>query len=156
VVAYTAEQKAEAIELAGDVGLREAARRLGIPPGTIGCWRSRTPGVVADSNAARQVAIAAANTEWVERRVKLGNRMGEVAAEILERIATKYRRDELAAQRLASTLRVLVDKAQLLTGGATEIVGHAGVEGQSAEERALALRDELRARREARAQREAS
>jgi transposase InsO family protein len=38
---YAAAEKSEALELAAEVGASEAARRLGIPEGTVSCWRSK-------------------------------------------------------------------------------------------------------------------
>jgi putative transposase len=36
---YTAQEKREAVKLAAEMGPTEAARRLGIPSGTVTCWR---------------------------------------------------------------------------------------------------------------------
>ena len=38
---YTAEQRREALELAKEVGYRDAASQLGIPEGTVSCWMSQ-------------------------------------------------------------------------------------------------------------------
>ncbi len=38
---YTPEQRREALKLAGEVGYREAASRLGMPAGTVSCWMSQ-------------------------------------------------------------------------------------------------------------------
>lgn len=141
---YDPERKAEALELLATVGKAEAARRTGIPAGTIASWGSRGS-VSAPPADATAAATAARLATWADRRAELGRRAGEVAALALEKIPERIRQgDELAAQRLASTMAALVDKAQLLTGEATERVEQLG--GGSAVEAAKALLDDVRER----------
>jgi transposase-like protein len=117
---YTPEQKQEAIDLATTVGTAEASRRTGINSGTIGSWLTRAGLANADPEG-RAERIRAAHETWVERRADLGNRMGEVAADALEQISgfVNDPRRTREARELATTLAVLVDKAQLLSGAAT-------------------------------------
>src|SRR5215207_3909618 len=102
---YTPEQKADALDLLATSGAAEAARITGIPVGTIASWGSRS-GVTAPPAHETAVATAARLAQWADRRAELSNRMGEVAATVVERLATVVGdldgTDELAAQRLAS------------------------------------------------------
>lgn len=146
---YTDAEKAEALELLAAVGQAEAAARTGIPVGTIKSWGARervqAPGTEETCNA-----VAAKLATWADQRAVLGNRAGEIALLALEQIPDRIEnRDELAAQRLASTMSALVDKAQLLTGEATERIEQLG--GGSAIEAARALLDDVRERRHLRA-----
>lgn len=142
---YTDEAKAEAIELATTVGRPEAARRTGIPAGTIGSWLTRAGLSNADPEGRRE-RIRVAHETWLQRRVELGNEMGVVAALALSEIPDRIARgDELAAQRLASTMSALVDKAQLLSGDATERIEQLG--GGSAVETVRVLITDVRERR---------
>lgn len=145
----TPEQKAEALELLATVGKAEAARLTGIPAGTIASWGSRG-GVTAPPAEQTATATAARLVQWADRRAALANQMGETAAGVLEQLGKKYRKDELAAQRLASVLERLVKNAQLLVGDVTELVGtvvtEVEVDVSERRERALAVVRELHAR----------
>lgn len=116
---HTPEQRAEAIHLATTVGKAEAARRTGISSGTIGSWLTREGLTNADPEG-RAEHIEVAQQTWVQRRADLGNRMGEVATDSLEALAGHVAAGQTSkARELATTLAVLVDKAQLLAGAAT-------------------------------------
>lgn len=113
------EAKARALELLAEFGVAEAAERTGIPIGTIASWghRAGVSSPCAEGYAERRAQLREA---FATRRVSLGNRMGEVAAETLEQLDTHVRAGKTRqARELAGALAVLVDKAQLLTGGAT-------------------------------------
>lgn len=58
---YTDEFKVEAIRLAESVGQHEAARRLGVPVGTLGNWmrRSRRAEGVGEASGREAVAVRA-------------------------------------------------------------------------------------------------
>jgi transposase-like protein len=55
---YTAQEKREAVKLAAEMGPTEAARRLGIPSGTVTCWR-----FLAHKEAAQNKLVNYTSTE---------------------------------------------------------------------------------------------
>jgi len=113
------EQKAEALRLPAEVGKAEAARRTGIPAGTIASWGVRNGITAPDTNCTR-TAVAAASVAWADRRVTLGEELGRIATLAARRMTERLEADKTTGVRdLAATVAVLVDKAQLLTGGAT-------------------------------------
>lgn len=124
---YTDAQKAEALDLAADVGLREAARRLGYPDATVRSWQHRA---AKAADKAELMAVAAGaelepttpatTTTWQERRVALLPRLGEVAAKALDAAEQAVAKgDGRNAQALLTATGIAIDKAQLLAGGAT-------------------------------------
>jgi transposase-like protein len=122
---YTPEQKAAALALLAQVGKAEAARRTGIPAGTIAAWGSRT-GVSAPTPEALRPVVEARQLAWAERKVALASKLGDAAdlavAELTARIQTKT----IGDRELITALTALVDRAQLLTGEATsrpEVLG---------------------------------
>jgi len=113
------EQKAEALRLVAEVGTQEAARRTGIPFGTVSSWARRS-GVHSPNAATIAVAVEVAAVRWAERRVILGEELGRAAGLATRRMTERLEADKTTGVRdLAATVAVLVDKAQLLTGGAT-------------------------------------
>lgn len=118
---YTDEQKAEALALYAEHGAAETARRTGIAKGTIQSWASRT-GVATTCNEQRQANVEALKARWAERRAIMVDEIGAVAHMALMRV------EQFTAQRnpsgrdakdFATTMAILVDKAQLLGGDAT-------------------------------------
>ena len=61
---YTAQQKRDAIELANEIGTSLAAVRLGIPKGSLSCWRFRLAAVPS----ARLLSCVVAPTNGREQR----------------------------------------------------------------------------------------
>lgn len=116
---YTEEQRRAAVELYLEHGGAEAARLTGIPKGTIRSWASR--GDAATQRAENQdAAIAASRRRWEERRGDLVDRIGEAADLALDQTITALTAaDAKVAKDSATTMAILVDKAQLLSGGAT-------------------------------------
>lgn len=117
---YTDEQKAEALALYAEHGAAETARRTGITSGTIQSWASRS-GVATTCNERTAAAVEAAQQQWAERRLAMVHEMGRVAAKAL-RVA-EHNLDEgttSKAKDAATTMAILVDKAQLLGGDATQ------------------------------------
>ncbi|QQS25164.1 MAG: hypothetical protein IPM43_01870 [Actinomycetota bacterium] len=125
---YLPEQKAEALQLVASLGQAEAARISGIPFGTVCSWASRAGLKGPEEFVGRQKAVAAKRVAFAERRVDLGNRIGDLAAKIADRIdaelETGTRRDYQSIRNLSGSLSVLVDKAQLLSGGVTTRTEH--------------------------------
>lgn len=123
---YTDEQKAEALALYAEVGPAEASRRTGIASGTIASWASRTASGDGGTLATKRVEHQQANVEslkakWAERRLVMVDEIGTVAhmalAQVQEAVLTGKGRD---AKDFATTMAILVDKAQLLGGDATQ------------------------------------
>jgi transposase-like protein len=116
---FTDEQRAEALALYAEVGAAEAARRTGIAAGTIQSWASRS-GVATACNERTAAAVEAAQQQWAQRRVAMVHEMGRVAAKAL-RVAENNLDAGSAnkAKDAATTMAILVDKAQLLGGDAT-------------------------------------
>ena len=116
---YTAQQKAEALELYRTDGPTAVEHDLGIPKGTATRW-AQAAGVTTVSTENTRVRVEAARVKWEERRVALAHESGSVAD-----LALSVARQNLAAgkardaQSAATTYAILVDKAQLLTGAAT-------------------------------------
>jgi hypothetical protein len=143
---YTPEQREDALRLIADVGPAEASRRLEIPAGTTRSWAWRhgvaTP--VPESERTR-AATDAAKLSWAQRRLELARETGAVASELLERMRDATKAADVRS--LATAFGVVVEKAQLLDGAATERVE---ISEADRRERVAALRDEVAARRSAR------
>jgi transposase-like protein len=128
---YTEAQRQEALELGGRVGFAEAGRQLGIPDGTLRYWASLAGSALAD--AERHVGLeplrlvgspaqptSTAVEPWPQRRARMLPRLGEVAAQAIEAASRSIAEGKgREAQAFATTAGILIDKAQLLAGGAT-------------------------------------
>lgn len=116
---YTPEQRAEALELYAQHGAVETCRRTGIAKGTLQSWAHRS-GVATACNENRRANVEALKAKWDERRIVMVHEIGAVAhmalAQAEEAVALGRGRD---AKDFATTMAILVDKAQLLTGAAT-------------------------------------
>lgn len=139
---YTDEQRVEALALLAEVGKAEASRQTGIPAGTIASWGTRH-GV----RAVDDVRVEAMRQAWAERRAALADRIGEVADQATEQLAKLIATGHCSAAELTRAIAVLVDRAQLLSGGATErtettVTSH---------ERISQITDELARRRQSKA-----
>ncbi|MGK2947778.1 MAG: transposase [Acidimicrobiales bacterium] len=116
---YTDEQKAEALALYASHGAAETARLTGVPEGTLQSWAHRS-GVATACNENRRANVEALKTKWAERRLVMVHEIGAVAhmalAQAEAAVATGACKD---AKDFATTMAILVDKAQLLSGEAT-------------------------------------
>lgn len=116
---YTPDQKAEALELLATLGKAEAARATGIPEGTIASWGHRA-GVRAPDAPQIRAAAEAVQAAWAVRKVALGEKLGTLCEKMATKIDERLDEDSLRGVRdLAASIAILVDRAQLLTGGAT-------------------------------------
>jgi transposase-like protein len=142
---YDDTTKARAIALAVELeDVAAAAHDLGLPRQTVHRWLRDAGVTVTTEN--REAAVEATKLRWEERRAVMVEEMGEVA-----QIALQRTRDGLgagldgvkAAKDAATTMAILVDKAQLLSGGATGRVyvppQHAGEVIGVARDRGLSL-----------------
>jgi len=142
---YDDAEREEALRLYVELGPAEAARRTGIPAGTVRSWAVRS-GATGDRTAKATASVEAARLSWAQRRAEIKTRAGEAAAGFLERaIGAEGTRD---VRNLMGGFAVAVDKAQLLDGEATERVE---VSADERRQRVAKLRDDLAARRQGKA-----
>jgi transposase-like protein len=118
---YTPEQRADALRLLAEVGKAEAARRTGIPSGTIASWGNRN-GVRAPSVEACQKAVDTAALTVTERKALLADRLGVVASKAVAKLEELIDTDRVGAKDLVVAITSAVDRMQLLTGEATSRV----------------------------------
>lgn len=142
---FTDAQHDQALTLVREgVGYREITRRTGVARSTISTW-ARAAGI--DTEKADQVAAAAEANRvgWHKRRGELIDRFGDLAELMLER--TEACNESADAKNLITAAAIAVDKAQLLSGGATSRYEQVGLDKQR--ERVRAMQDELAERRAA-------
>lgn len=139
---WTPEHKTEALRLYQTEGTNAAAAATGVPPATIRSWAHRS-GVAANCNEQRRANVQAQQLAWAERRGIMVEEIGAVAHKALaQTVAALELGKSRDAKDLATTMAILVDKAQLLSGGATSRSDHADPRTKLAH-----LRDELAERR---------
>ncbi len=119
---YTDEQKTEAVALADKHGPSEAARQTDIPRRTISSWRKPAQAEQGKKTAdARAVQAERVTNDWADYRAREALSAGNAAA--------RLRRQTLEASDAgnANLLRarviaygIMIDKAELLSGQATE------------------------------------
>lgn len=132
---YPAELRAAVIAYCIDHGPAEASRHWpDINPATMRSWCSRA-GVATVAAERTRAATAAHIARWEERRAGIANQLGATAQQALDRceqyLADGHMRN---AKDAALTLAILVDKAQLLTGGHTARYGTDAERGQALEQ----------------------
>lgn len=159
---YTDDERQAAMDLAATRGYRYAADESGVPIGTLKSWMRRAGRQVQPERRAQLDAqIQASSLTWEARRLTLANELGEVAALALKRTRELIEGQDADGGMLvrqgpggklvyvtmhdaragALTAATLIDKAQLLSGGAT-----ARTESMDAAmERALDALDKLEA-----------
>jgi transposase-like protein len=82
---YTDEQKAEALAIVAEHGQGEAARRTGIPFGTIGSWANRA-GIRAPDSTATAVKTAHAIAANADRKTTLAHQLIEDADRLRQQL----------------------------------------------------------------------
>lgn len=158
---YTDEDKAAALALYAEAGPTAVQDTLGVPKATVTAW-AKAAGIGTVRNEQTAAATEAARLDWEKRRLEMTHEIGEVAELALSRVrhiiedrcsVIRHTKDGeqyviaegAEAKAYATTMAILIDKAQLLSGAATSRTEHVD------RERALALVDELAERRKARA-----
>ena len=136
---WTPEERDAAVALVAEHGQAEAARRTGVPVGTIASWAKRAK-VVAPASADRARRVEASQIAWAERRLTLADRFGEVADKAARVLLERLDHADVTVPQVISVIEAAVGKAQLLTGGST-----------SREEQVLTGKDQLIEEAEARA-----
>lgn len=114
----------------------QAAEATGIPRRTIAQW-AKDAGIETSPQAAAKTEKArlALELKWAERREALADRIGEGTELALDQaIAFLEAGRPRDAKDAATTLGILVDKAQLLTGDATTRADHIGLRDQVLEQ----------------------
>lgn len=116
---WTDQQKTQALDLYVDHGAAHAEARTGIPAATIRSWAHRN-GLAARCNENRRAQVEATKLAWAERRGVMVEEIGAAAhmalAQTVAALEIGRGRD---AKDLATTMAILVDKAQLLAGDPT-------------------------------------
>lgn len=141
--------KAEALRLVAEVGPCEAARRLGIPEGTVKSW-ARRAGISSPNGEQTAKAVATASVAWAVRRAALVDEMGRAATKAVARLNERLDGDTTTGLRdLAVSAAVMIDKAQLLSGQATGRTEAAHTVSDERKAKAVAVFDELAHRRSA-------
>lgn len=116
---YSDDDRLAAIVLAADLGPSATSRQLGIPKCTISRWCAAA-GVDVRSQSRTRAATDAAGEKWHLRRLTVVDRLGNEAEAALACVQRALAADRLgAARQAATTMGTLIDKAQLLSGGAT-------------------------------------
>ncbi len=108
-----------ATAFAAEHGIGAAARKFGVSGGTVSKW-CKADGVESLSTGKRAEAAEAAHVAWDERKTTMAHRMGGVAELALDKARAELEDGTPSrAKDCATTMAILVDKAQLLTGGQT-------------------------------------
>lgn len=141
---YTNEERSEALALLAEHGKAEAARRTGIPVGTIGSWGSRHH-IASPPIEAKVAAVEQKLTTMADRKIELAERVAGVLDRAIRKLDDRIRNDEISTTTLVRATDRLVDRLLLLTGEATERIET--LTGRTVGEEALAVVDELAARR---------
>lgn len=121
---YTDQTRQHAIALAVEHGPAEAARQLAaqgihVKATTLRSWCSRA-GIATVATERTAAAVAANKARWDERRSSMVDEIGEVAQMALDHTRQALTAgDGRTAKDAATTMAILVDKAQLLSGGVT-------------------------------------
>lgn len=126
---YTVEQRKEALTIWAEHGLLTASEKTGIPQGTIATWTNaagmrRKPELQGRAAAAIQATIQwnlnQAAEMWAERCAVLVTRLAATTVAALDAVDGAIASGDLrSAKDGMIAFAVAVDKAQLLTGGAT-------------------------------------
>lgn len=144
---YSDAQRAEALALANEIGVEQAAARLDLRAGTVRQWRKRA---VDTAVATAGVELVERSTmPWSQRASEMIPKLGAAASDAVEAAHDAVRagrgRD---ARDLATAAGILIDKTQLLAGQATSRSESASLVAHVRDEAAIraeiaALRQEL-------------
>jgi hypothetical protein len=112
--------KATALELYAAEGGKVASERTGVPEGTIRNWVSRTTDAIEHAAGVEIVTTSAVTMPWSERREHVVKELGGLVQLAMERTRIAFESGKMRdARDGAVALAVLIDKAQLLSGGST-------------------------------------
>ncbi len=151
---YTDTDRTEALEAYTKLGTAEAARQTGISPTTIKRWAAQA-GQVVQTNTEKTATARAANAARVQQAwgdfregeaLSAGAAASKVRKALLDAVENLSAR---SAKDLAVVYGILIDKAELLSGNATERVEHWAESEVDTELRRLVAEMEARARGDA-------
>lgn len=120
---YTDEQRQQAVDLYTEHGTAEASRRTGIPRRTIRRWANQAGAVAAANTKETEAATRAARIQaaWGDYREQEALQAGGTAARARRRVAEALDAgDHQVIRAAAIAYGILIDKAELLSGRATE------------------------------------
>lgn len=121
---YTDDEKAAALALYAEQGPTAVTDAMGIPKATVASWAKRTGTRTVCVEKAR-ARVEAAHLAWEKRRLEMADRIGHAAELALVQCENAIAGDGERspsmrdAKDAATTMAILIDKAQLLTGAAT-------------------------------------
>ena len=125
---YTDKQRAAAVALYDEHGTAETAKRTGITPRTIRRW-AKDAGHVSEDNTkkttkARAVGAQRVAEAWGTFREAEASGAGTTATQVRDAIvaAVDHGKRTREARDLAVVYGILIDKAELLSGNATQRV----------------------------------
>lgn len=132
---YTAEEKAAALALYGEVGLAEAWRQTHIPKPTIASWARRAGLPHTDAAAKTQAATMAASARADQLRAEIRLKLLEKTSDLLDRMDAEHVEFKNSAKEIrevvypiapadavrayATSVGILIDKYRLEVGEAT-------------------------------------
>lgn len=135
-VVYSDDQKTLALAAYVEVGPSEAERRTGVPKNTICAW-ARKAGLRTTASQTR-AGRETQRLKWEDRRDGMAHDLGRVAAKAIAMAETAIdNEDGKLTQTAITSAAIAIDKAQLLTGGVTNRVEHAGYDEREKEIRQL-------------------
>ncbi len=148
---WSDEQRTHALDqLRNATPLTDVAKTTGIPKQTLSGW-AKAEGLDLNglSEAKTRGAVAAHQRKWAEVRAELADQSGDAARRLLAIISRAIDSGDLGitsardAKDAATAMAILIDKAQVLVGDASDIHGHLGLQAQvleQAEQHATHLR----------------
>lgn len=120
---YDENFRQQAIALAVEIGPADAARQLGVKAATLRSWCSRAD-VATNGTENTRAAVEAKRAKWEDRRADMVHQIGDTAQQALTRASQAIASGKPTdAKNYATTMAILVDKAQLLSGGHTARYG---------------------------------
>ncbi len=151
--AYTDTERSEVLNLHGDHGTAETARRTGISTTTITRW-VREAGRTVQTDQEKTATARAAGAErvlqaWGDFREGEALQAGSTAGKARKRLAAALEDPDTPVgmmKELAVVYGIMIDKAELLSGNATERVEHWAESEVDRELRRLVTELENRAR----------
>jgi len=131
--AHPADLRARVLATAAARGVTVAAKEHGVGKATVSNW-CRSEGIRTVPNEQTAAAIEAHSAKRAALREQIGTRLLQRALDMLERMGADSAAN--ACQSYATASAILIDKSQLLSGGATS--RHEHVEAIDVELRRLA------------------
>lgn len=140
---WTNDQRDAALDIYTHSGPRAASRATGVPATTISRWAQQA-GIASRATEKTQARDDGRRRAWVERRGEIIDQLGDLVDALIRKTAEKVEAGDLKEARYgALAAAIAVDKAQLLSGGATERVDWSALPAEERAARLTAARDDL-------------